>query len=319
MEILKSRDSKRLKILFSTDFHGSESTFRKFLNAGKMYGPDVLVVGGDLTGKGLSPIIDLGGDKYSVQGKEVGKEGLEEAKKGIRNRGLYWVICDKNEWTHISESQAATDEVFKQKKTEMLKNWIELADERYGNTTIKIFVNLGNDDPEYLTDLFRLGHAMVRTEGDVVKMGDHEMISFGYVNPSPWHTPRELPEEDIYPRLKKMAEKLSEPRSAIFNFHAPPYGTGLDMAPELTADLKPVARGAEISMIHVGSKSVTKIIEEYTPLIGLHGHIHEAKGFDKVGKTMVLNPGSEFSNGILHAALLILEKERIVGHQFIIG
>lgn len=316
---LTGRDSKRVNILFSTDFHGSEATFRKFLNAGKMYGSDYLIIGGDLTGKAISPIIDLGGDRYSVQGKEVGKDGLEEAKRAIRNRGLSWVVCDKEEWIRINESQDAADEVFQQKKTEVLKSWIDLADQRYLNSKAKIYVNLGNDDPDYLAELFTPGHVMTRTEGDVVKIGDHEMISFGYVNPSPWNTPRELPEKELYGKLQDMAQQLADPASAIFNFHAPPYGSGLDVAPELTKDLRPVTEGAEIKMHHVGSTSVAKIIEQYGPLLGLHGHIHEAKGFCKVGKTIVLNPGSEFGNGILHAAIVILEKNKVVGHQFIIG
>lgn len=313
------KDSKRVKILFSTDLHGSEVTFRKFLNAGKMYGSDYLIIGGDLTGKALSPIIDLGGDRFSIRGKEVGKEGLEEAKKAIRNQGFSWVICNKEEWIRIRESQDAADEVFQLKKTEVLQSWINLADQRYKDSKTKIFVNLGNDDPEYLTELFTPSHAMIRTEGDVVKVGDHEMISFGYVNPSPWNTPRELPEEELYKKLKIIAEQLSSPATAIFNFHAPPYGTGLDVAPELTVDLRPVTDGAEIKMKHVGSTSVTKIIEEFSPLLGLHGHIHEAKGFYKLGKTVVLNPGSEFGNGILHAAIIILEHDKVIGHQFIIG
>ncbi|HMK93896.1 MAG TPA: hypothetical protein VK536_00705 [Candidatus Limnocylindrales bacterium] len=317
--IFKSRESKKLKILYTTDFHGSEATYRKFLNAGKMYGLDYLIVGGDLTGKALSPIIDLGEGRYSVQGKEMGQEGLEEAKKSIRNRGLYWVVCDRKEWIRISESQEVTDEVFKEKKIEVMKSWIALANERYKDSKIKIFVNLGNDDQQYVADLFKDTGVIQRTEGDVVMVGEHEMISFGYVNPSPWHTPRELPEEEIYIRLKEMTDKLSDPKTAVFNFHAPPYGTGLDMAPKLSADLRPVARGAEITMEHVGSKSVTRIIEEVQPLIGLHGHIHEAKGFEKIGRTIVLNPGSEFGNGLLHAAIVILEKEKIIGHQFIIG
>ncbi|MUM64943.1 hypothetical protein D1867_06750 [Acidianus infernus] len=51
----------------------------------------------------------------------------------------------------------------------------------------------------------------------------------------------------------------------------------------------------------------------------LHGHIHESRAFDKIGKTIVLNPGSEFSEGILHAAYVVLEDGRVKAHQFIIG
>jgi len=312
-------NSKTVKILFTSDPHGSEVTFRKFLNAGMMYGVDVLVVGGDLAGKALVPILDLGGERYSVQDKEVGREGLEVVKKQLRDRGLYYVMCDRKELEELRLNKSALDDTFKQSLSGVLKNWVELAEKRYSNTGIKIYVNLGNDDPEYLADVLKGSSTMIRTEGDIVEINGHEMISFGYVNPTPWITPRELSEEEIYARVKQMADRIRAPESAIFNFHAPPYGTMLDIAPKITPDLKPVTKGATVLTEHVGSRSVLKIIQEVNPLIGVHGHIHESKGFDKVGRTFVLNPGSEYVNGILHAALLVLEKEAIAGYQFIIG
>jgi Icc-related predicted phosphoesterase len=49
-----------LKIFFVSDIHGSVKCFRKLVNAGKFYGADVLIMGGDLVGKQLIPIIARG-------------------------------------------------------------------------------------------------------------------------------------------------------------------------------------------------------------------------------------------------------------------
>jgi Icc-related predicted phosphoesterase len=145
------------------------------------------------------------------------------------------------------------------------------------------------------------------------------MVSFGYVNPTPWKTPREMSEEEIMKWLNRVTSKLSSSERAIFNFHAPPYGTNLDLAPKLTQDLRPVVRGGQIETIHVGSKSVRSIIVEMKPMLGLHGHIHESKSFDRLGGTLVLNPGSEYGIGLLHAALVVLERGRVKAYQFIVG
>lgn len=160
---------------------------------------------------------------------------------------------------------------------------------------------------------------MIPVEGEIIEIYGHELISYGYVNPTPWNTHREKDESSLFSSLKQMTDKLSNPQKAILNFHAPPFGTALDNALLLDKNLKPVVRGGEIVMTHVGSTSVRKIIEEYKPLLTLHGHIHESRGFQKIGGTLSINPGSEFSSGILNAAYVVLESDRVKAHQFLTG
>ncbi|EHP70793.1 putative phosphoesterase, ICC [Metallosphaera yellowstonensis MK1] len=317
----KNKDSisNLFKIMFTTDIHGSDVIFKKFLNAGKMYKVDALIIGGDIAGKALIPVVEIGEGKYEIDGKVYGPEGMKQMVDNIRKEGNYYVIVDKKGLEDLKNDKRKVDEAFRTAMSEVVRGWVRVAEEKLKDYNIPLYVNLGNDDPTYLFEILDESKIMRRCEGLVVELGGHEMISFGYVNPTPWNTPRELPEDEIYRRLRDEALKLKDPYKAIFNVHAPPLNTNLDLAPLLDDNLKPVVRGGELVMVHVGSSSVRKVIEEFQPLIGLHGHIHESRAFDKLGRTLVLNPGSEHSEGILHAAYVVLESDKVKAHQFIIG
>jgi len=315
----ESNNLGTLKILFTSDLHGSETAFRKFLNAALMLKVDTLIIGGDLAGKSLIPIIDLGNGKYQVEDKIVGKEGLTEITKRFKSEGKYFTIVDERGYRELAENKKVLDEEFKRAIIERLEEWAKIAEEKLKGTNLVIYTNLGNDDPLYMFDVIEKSERMVKTEGNIINLNGYEMISFGYSNPTPWNTPREMSEDEIYSYLKKEIQKVDSMDKAILNLHAPPYGTNLDNAPLLDKDLKPVIRGGEIVFTHVGSTSVRKIIEEYQPLLGLHGHIHESRAYDKIGRTIVINPGSEYSSGILHATYVVLEKGRVKTHQFVIG
>ncbi|MCI2415202.1 MAG: hypothetical protein MPF33_08205 [Candidatus Aramenus sp.] len=88
-----------------------------------------------------------------------------------------------------------------------------------------------------------------------------------------------------------------DPSKAILNFHAPPYDTKLDQA------------FVDGKRVHVGSRAVRDLINEYRPLLGLHGHIHESWATDKVGGTVVVNPGSEAYEGILRFSIVMVERQ----------
>ncbi|MCY0860438.1 MAG: metallophosphoesterase [Sulfolobaceae archaeon] len=316
----KEQKNEQVRILFTSDLHGSDVAFRKFLNAGKMYNANVLIIGGDVAGKALVPIVDLGNGTYQIEEKVIDKSFLAEKIREFSKQGLYYVIISKEEYKEMQENEEVVRKYFKEAMINKLREWIKIADERYADSNIPIYINLGNDDPIYLFDVISESKVMKKCEGEIIRIKDkYEMISFGYANPTPWHTPREMEDEKIYEELKKQMEKVQNPETTILNVHPPPFNTNLDLAPLLDKDLKPVVRGGEIVMQHVGSQGVRKIIEEYQPLLGLHGHIHESRAFDKIGKTIVINPGSEYGEGILHAALVILENEKVKAYQFIIG
>lgn len=310
---------QQIKILYTSDLHGSDIVFKKFLNAGLQFKVDAFIIGGDLAGKALYAIVDLDNGRYMLEDKEFGAEGLQKVIENIRSHGDYYTIIDQKELDELQNNKKFLDEKFKESMTEVLRGWIKIAEEKLKGTNIPIYVNLGNDDPEFLFDIINESGIMHKAEGEVIRIGDHEMISYGYVNPTPWNTPREQDEETLYKNLKEIASKVEDQSKAIYNLHAPPYNTHLDNAPLLDKNLKPVVRGGEIVFTHVGSVSVRKIIEEYQPLVGLHGHIHESKGFDKIGRTMVFNPGSDYSQGILHSLYLVLEGDKIKTYMFRTG
>ncbi|BCU71041.1 metallophosphoesterase family protein [Stygiolobus caldivivus] len=314
----KSVDKKgeQVKILFTSDIHGSDIVFRKFLNAGLQFKVDAFIIGGDLAGKALYAIVDLGNGKYKIEGREIGKEGLSQVTEEIRKKGEYYTIVSEKEYEEMQYDKELVNQKFREAMENVVRGWIKIAEEKLKGTNIPVYVNLGNDDPEYLFAVIEESEIMRKCEGDIIEIGDHEMISYGYVNPTPWHTPREKDEDTLYRNLKEMADKVRDQSRAIYNLHAPPYNTHLDNAPLLDQNLKPVVKGGEIVFTHVGSTSVRRIIEEYQPLVGLHGHIHESKGFDKLGRTMIFNPGSEYSEGILHSLYLVLEGDKVKTYMF---
>jgi len=133
-------------------------------------------------------------------------------------------------------------------------------------------------------------------------------VSMGWTNPTPWDTFREAPEEELAAKIEAVANLVPDMGRAIFNFHAPPYGSGLDDAPALDANLRPMHGGAV--MKPVGSTAVSDAIVRHQPMLSVHGHIHESRGIKKMGRTLAINPGSVYGDGVLQGALLELDPKK---------
>jgi len=309
-----------MRIFFVTDIHGSNVCYRKFLNALRIYEVDVGILLGDLTGKMLIPLVERagGGWETTFMGSPMQVETEEELaklKKTIEMVGYYWVHLTPDEFHALKVDQQAQDELFKQLMLARLKEWIALADERLAGSPFKVYMAPGNDDHLEVDDVISDSAAIVNCNDRVVMVGEHEMATFAWTNPTPWDTPREKPDEELEPMLEALIAQIRNVPSAIFNFHAPPYGYALDLAPELTKDLVQAAD----RKIHVGSRAVAKMIQKYQPLLGLHGHIHESRGVQKIGRTTIVNPGSEYSEGILKGVVLILQKGKLKDYVFTSG
>lgn len=306
-----------VRIFFATDVHGSEVCWKKFINAAKFYEANTLVLGGDMTGKAIIPIIAQGEGKYKVTLLEQetllgSREAAEQMAGTIRNRGYYPYITDPDEVASISATPGRSDALFVREALTTVQKWMEYADAKLAGTGIQCYVCPGNDDMFEIDQAIAASKTVRSVEGEVIALDDlHEMASTGWSNPTPWDTHREEPDEELAKRIEAVLSKVQNKSNAVFNFHAPPYGSGLDEAPELTKDLRPAYAGR--SLVPVGSKSVLKAIETYKPMLTLHGHIHEGKGARKYGRTLCLNPGSMYEQGILHGALVDL-KEKSVGN-----
>ena len=304
-----------MKIYFATDVHGSEICWKKFINASKFYGTDVLILGGDMTGKAIVPIIDQGGGKYKVTllEQETILESREEVDKmvaTIQDRGYYPYLTNPDEVGEILATSGRSDELFLQEAVKTMQHWMEYADARLEVSGIRCYVCPGNDDMFEIDDVIKQSKHVNLAEGKVIELDEnHEMINAGWSTPTPWNTPREEFDDQLRQRIQVMIDKLKNVRNSVFNLHNPPYGSGLDEAPELTKDLRPAYAGR--SLVPVGSHAVLELIEKYEPLLTLHGHIHEGKGTRKYKRTLCINPGSMYEQGMLHGAVVELKANKV--------
>lgn len=310
-------------MFFSTDVHGNEKCWRKFVNAGEYYDADVLILGGDLTGKMIQPIIQQpsGGWKYYRGGKELflgDEDELSRHEKELEFSGIYPYRTTFEEAEKLAANEEARKQVFLQAQIETLARWFQFAQEKLGNRTI--YLAPGNDDDFVIDSVLERYEVAMNCEGKVVWVDDqHEMISSGWTNPTPWKTFREQSEESLAERIESMASKVEDVSSSIFALHAPPYNTGLDEAPRLDTRTETFKMVGADETGAVGSKAVRSLIEKYQPLLGLHGHVHEGKGNARIGRTICFNPGSVYTEGILNAAVIDLDKKRINRWFFISG
>ena len=322
--------SKGTTIFYATDVHGSERTWRKFLNAGKFYGADVLVMGGDVMGKLTIPIIrEAGGvHRATIHGRVERLEtanDVEEATRRIGFLGFYDTVMDADEYALTKADPAAVDALFQRLATERLLRWIELAETKLARTGIRCYATGGNDDvPEVMAVMDRSDtDSFVGCEDRAVQLDDrHIMVSMPYVNPTPWHTPREAEEPELAERIDRIAGDLPEYRNAIFNFHAPPKDSTLDTCPQLDWTTDPPAQivsAGQAVLYGAGSRAVRDSIERYEPLLGLHGHIHESQAAARLGRTLCVNPGSEYGEGILRGCLITIADGKVKSYQMTAG
>lgn len=314
-----------LKIFFATDIHGSETCFMKFVNAGKFYKADILIMGGDITGKMLIPIVPSGSGKYSLQflGKQMSVTGeqLPSLDKQIRQTGYYPYPSSEEEVAKMKSDPDYVEKVFSHVMYEGLARWLSIAEERLKGTGIRCFITPGNDDQLAIDRALEENDYIINPEGSVVQLGDeYEMASTGYGNITPWNCPRDIPEEELAGKIEVMTTQVKNMETCIFNFHCPPFDSTIDVAPRLDSTLRPVVGPSGTPyMDPVGSTAVREAIEKHQPLLGLHGHIHESRGFAKIGRTQCVNPGSEYSEGYLRGALITLKKGKVASLQLTAG
>ena len=311
-------------LFFATDIHGSETCFRKFLNAGLAYKAEVLIMGGDMTGKMLVPLVAQAGGKYGFEwlgaSYSLSAGELPEYEKQMRMSGCYPFRTTPDEKEALEQDPQKVKRLFASVMRATVVDWLALAEQRLAKTGVECYITPGNDDVLEIDEAFATSRYVKNPEGQYIMVkGEYEMIASGYSNRTPWNSPREKDEDALLASIQVMAKKLANPHTAIFNFHCPPFDSGLDTAPKIDKTFKPVTGITGVEMTSVGSTAVAQAIQEYQPLLGLHGHVHESRAAIKIGKTLCVNPGSEYSEGILRGCLLWLDNGKVRDYMLTSG
>ena len=314
-----------MRLYYASDIHGSERLWRKFLNAPAYYDVEVLIMGGDVTGKVMVPLVEQRPGRWVArfQGREQKAKGEDKAvelERRIRLNGQYPIRVTPGELERLDVDEAHRDEVFRQLMRSELERWLALAHEKLDGTGVRCFVMPGNDDDWDVDPVLDASPPPVESVAErVVRLDGVQLLSSAFANPTPWDSPRELPEDELLARLEGLAGQLEPGVPAIFNLHVPPHDTGLDLAPELTADLRVVTQGGEPKLVAVGSRAVRTLIERHRPVLGLHGHVHESRAVAELGPTLCINPGSAYGEGVIDGAIVEISDGRVVSHQLVTG
>jgi uncharacterized protein len=319
-------DRDATTLFFATDLHGSETCFKKFVAAARFYGADLLVLGGDLTGKLVIPLVEQPGGRFRawVHGRErlLDEAGAAELERQARVAGSYTRRMDSEEHRRLEADPEAVQQLFAELMASTLRRWLRYADEQLDGSEVRILTAPGNDDPWMVDDVLAEhgGGRVVLAEGEIVEVAPgHELVTTGWTNKTPWNTPREYPEEAIAERLDTLAAGLADPAGALFNLHVPPYDSRLDTAPLLGQDLKVKTSMGGEATAPVGSTAVRDAIERHQPLLSLHGHIHESGGAVRLGRTLAINAGSEYGEGVLRGVLVTVGGGKVLRYQATTG
>jgi len=319
--------SKKItRVFFTTDVHGSTVVFKKFINSAKFYDAQVIILGGDMVGKMIVPLVEQAGHRYHAN--YLGKihdvtegEELEKLEATLENSGLYPLRVSPEEVEAFNHDKELVEKRFGKLAADRVTKWLDIAEERLKGTGIRCYVQPGNDDPYAIDAAFRQSDVITNVDRTIVDIDEHhQMISVGAANQTPWNCPRDKTEEELASYIDDLAKRVKNMEQAVFNLHVPPHGTNLDQAPELDENLTPkLSLGGGFKIVSVGSLAVRSAIDKYQPLLGLHGHIHESRSAQKVGRTLCINPGSEYGEGVLRGVVLEFSPNKLEDHVFTQG
>jgi uncharacterized protein len=317
----RTRGESALRIFYAADIHGSDTCWRKFLKAGEFYGVDVIILGGDLTGKAMVAVVRGAGGTWRARflgrvAEARDDDELRAVEAQIRFNGFYPYRCEPEEVARLDADPVARQARFDEVMRADVQRWMDLAAERLRGSAVTCLVMPGNDDGEYIGDVLAQSAPGGNAEGRLIEVKGVQFLSLGYSNVTPWHTDRELGEDQLGKEIERLVKDLDPALPAVFNLHVPPYDTRIDDAPEIDDKLRLVG-GASARMVPVGSHAVRAALEAHQPVLSLHGHIHESRGVARLGRTTAINPGSEYNAGVLRGVIVTLTAEKVLSHQFV--
>jgi Icc-related predicted phosphoesterase len=311
------------RILYGSDFHGAEAVFRKFLSSGIQYKANALMVGGDVTGKAMIPVIHRGGGRYEAHlfgadRKASTPDELLGVKKAISQVGFYPIVLEKEEADELEGDPDKMGARFEQEMCQRVREWMQLAEEKLTPHKITLYFMAGNDDLYSIDKVVEEFKSIRDPDMRHFEMdGGYEVVGLSNANMTPWHCARDIEEEELTKKLDTLAGMIQKPERTIAIIHVPPIGSGLDTCPDLDKNLKIITQGGQVVMKSAGSPAVRAFIEKVQPMLTLHGHIHESPGHVRNGRTLMINAGSEYAEGIMKAAIVNLEDGKVKGHMLI--
>lgn len=314
--------AKPFRVYVCSDIHASERTWRKFLNAMKanVYRADAALIAGDLTGKALVPVVRSDSAPASWSATVLGQKRiarneaeLAELERSIADLGYYSVVVTATERQAMEADPALVKARFREQIVARLRAWLALASERLEGSGVPVYLMPGNDDEFDIDPILAESTYCRNVNEQVIELTPwHQLVSMGWSSPTPWSTPRELPEEEFLDRLSGLLQGVRDPRKTVMMTHVPPYDSGLDTAPLLSPDLRPQVTAGDLMRGPVGSTGVRAAIEQFRPVLGVHGHIHESGGERRIRDTLCVNAGSESSMGVLRGFLVDLGEHGVV-------
>jgi len=313
--------AKPFRLYVCSDIHASERAWRKLLNATRsnVYKVDAVLIAGDLTGKAIIAVVkgEEGGESWvaTILGqRRVARteQELLELERSIADLGYYAVRVTPEERAVMEADPAVVKRHFEDKITHRVREWMALAAERLEGSGIPVLLMPGNDDDFEIDPILADSTYCRNVNEQVIELAPgYQLVSMGWSSPTPWSTPRELPEEEFLDRLSGLMRGVRDPRRTVIMTHVPPYDSGLDTAPLLSPDLRPTVSAGDLLRGPVGSTGVRRAIESFRPVLGVHGHIHESGGERRIGDTLCVNAGSEANHGILRGYLIDLGPDGI--------
>jgi Icc-related predicted phosphoesterase len=311
--------AKPFRLYICSDIHASERAWRKLLNATRsnVYGVDAVLIAGDLTGKALIPVIEKGDGSWTatlIGVRRVARNDaeLEALDRAIADVGYYAVHVTPEQQAAMERDPAIVKAAFTEQITRRVREWMALAAERLEGSGVPVYLMPGNDDEFEIDPILAASSYAQDVNEQVVDLGPwHQLVSMGWSSPTPWSTPRELPEEEFLDRLSGLMTGVRDPSHTVIMTHVPPYDSGLDTAPLLSPSLQPTVSAGDVLRGPVGSTGVRKAIETFKPVLGVHGHIHESGGERRIGRTLCVNAGSEANHGVLRGYLIDLGEDGV--------
>jgi uncharacterized protein len=307
-----------IRLYVVSDFHAAAPVWRKLLNSVRLniYKADAVLYAGDLTGKAIVPVMEVE-DGWEAQllgqaRRPRTEAELQDLDRDIMALGYYPFHTTKAEVGSLHGDASALDALFAERIRDQVTQWLELAADRLDGCTVPLYLIPGNDDPYAIDESLAASRYAVNVDRRVAELpGGLEVIGLGLSSPTPWSTPREVSDHDFREAIFRLADQVKNPARTVLLTHCPPYDSGLDTAPMLGPDMRPVVSAGDLLRGPVGSTGVREAIEQVRPLLSVHVHIHESGGEARVGQTLCLNPGSEAAYGIMRGYVIDISSDGI--------